>query len=79
MRKGDSMREKRPKQTDKILAYMQRHKDGITALVALRECGSFDLAGRIRDLREMGYEINSEYVQVKTAEGKTRVKRYWLV
>jgi hypothetical protein len=70
---------KKPTQADKILAYMQENKNGITALQALDRCSCFDLAGRIRDLRERGIEINSEYVMVRNKAGeKCRVKRYWL-
>lgn len=70
---------KKPTQCDKIYKYMKTHKRGITALTALRHCGCFDLAGRIRDLKERGVKINSEYVKVVTATGeKVRIKQYKL-
>ena len=50
-------------------------RDGpITALDALREAGCFRLAARISDLRAMGYDIESEMVEVN---GK-RIARYTL-
>ena len=70
---------RKPSQAEKIYKYMSTHKNGITALKALDYCSCIDLAGRIRDLREQGYEINSEYINVKNRKGeKCRVKRYWL-
>lgn len=73
------MRIKKPTQAEKIHKFMQTHKRGITSLQALDYCSCIDLAGRIRDLRESGVEINSEYIIVKNRAGeKCRVKRYWL-
>jgi len=70
---------KKPTQAERIYKYMQAHKNGITSLQALDYCSCIDLAGRIRDLRERGIEINSEYVMVRNRNGeKCRVKRYWL-
>ena len=69
---------KKPTQAEKIMKYMQSHKS-ITALQALKHCGCFDLAGRIRDLKEQGVKINSEYIKVENAVGETvRIKQYWL-
>lgn len=67
-------------QNEKILKFMQTHKNGITPLQAMDHFGCMRLAGRIHDLREMGYSISSEIVKVKNRYGDTcRVSRYRLV
>ena len=49
-------------------------------LVAAFACGCFDLAGRIRDLKEDGYFILGEFVEVENRFGeKVRIKQYRLV
>jgi hypothetical protein len=40
----------------------------VTPMDALRECGSFRLAARIKDLRDRGYAIKTDSV---TRNGKT--------
>ena len=71
---------KKVTQAERILRYMRSHKRGITALQALDACGCFDLAGRIRDLKEDGYFIIGEYIEVKNRFGeKVRIKQYKLV
>ena len=66
-------------QNEKILKYMQTHKRGITPLTAMEKFGCMRLSGRIHDLREMGFEISSELVEVKNRYGeKCRVSRYTL-
>ena len=62
------------RQTDAILRLLIDRPEGITALEALRECGSLRLAARIADLRFMGHDIESRMV---TINGK-RVARYTL-
>lgn len=69
---------RKPSQADKIYEYMTAHTSGITALQALKYCGCLDLAGRIRDLKERGINISSEYIKVFTTTGVARVKRYWI-
>lgn len=72
--KGDAM-----SQNDKILKYMETHKRGITPLTAMEKFGCMRLSGRIHDLRERGYEISSELVEVRNRYGeKCRVARYTL-
>lgn len=67
-------------QAERVLRFMQTHRRGITALQALNACGCFDLAGRIRDLKEDGYFIIGEFVQVENRFGeKVRIKQYKLV
>jgi hypothetical protein len=62
-------------QTDAILRLLVERPEGITALDALRECGSFRLAARIADLRAAGNDIQSEMV---TLDSGKRVARYRL-
>jgi len=72
-------RKKNRTQTERILAFMKSHKKGITALQALKFCGCFDLAGRIRDLKEKGIKIESEYIKVQNAVGEVvKIKQYRL-
>ena len=67
-------------QNEKILKYMRTHKNGITPLQAMDKFGCMRLSGRIHDLREMGYVISSELVEVRNRYGeKCRVSRYRLV
>ena len=65
---------------EKILKFMETHKNGITPLQAMDKFGCMRLSGRIHDLRERGYDISSEIVVVKNRYGeKCRVSRYKLV
>jgi len=67
-------------QCEKILKYLMTHKKGITALIAMEKFGIMRLASRIHDLREMGYNITSEIIEVKNRYGqKCRVCEYRLV
>lgn len=60
-------------QNKAILGFMRRWHC-ITPMEALQTCGCFRLSARIYDLREQGYGINTEMVEI---DGK-RVARYWL-
>ena len=67
-------------QNMKILHFMETHKRGITPLQAMDHFGCMRLSGRIHDLREMGYNISSDLVEVKNRYGETcRVAQYRLV
>ena len=71
---------KKVTQAERVLKLMQNRKRGITALQALEFCGCFDLAGRIRDLKEDGYPIIGDWVYVTNRFGeKVRIKQYRLV
>ena len=71
---------KKMSQAQRVLRFMQTHKRGITALQAINAIGCLDLAGRIRDLREDGYEILGDWVYVTNRYGeKIRIKQYTLV
>ena len=63
------------RQTLAVLAMLQKYPEGITALDALREAGSFRLAARIADLRESGHIIVADLVE----HGDKRFARYRLV
>lgn len=65
-------------QCEMILAYMRRH-GSITQLEAIEHIGCTRLSGRVYDLKQLGYRIQSEMVKVKTRSGETMVKRYWEV
>ena len=66
-------------QCDIILKYMETHKNGITGKQAYKYAHSMNLAQRIYDLRQRGYNIVDDYVVVKNDFGeKYRVKQYRL-
>ena len=52
-------------QCEMILKYMQTHKTGITPIQALEKFGCLRLSGRIYDLRDQGYEIATNIIEVK--------------
>ena len=59
---------KRPTQNDMILAFLKKHKKGITQAIAVERFGCYRLSARISDLRKLGYEILTTY--------ETRKNRY---
>lgn len=61
--------------TRACLELLRRHPEGVTALTALDEVGSFRLGARVWELREAGYDVASKLVT--TASGK-RIARYTL-
>lgn len=67
-------------QNEQILHYMQTHKRGITQLKALERFGCLRLSGRIHDLREAGYPISTNIIEVPNRNGEiSRVAEYRLV
>ena len=62
-------------QTLELLALLRVYPEGVSALEALREIGSFRLAARVWDLRDAGHHIETDMV---TVNGK-RIARYRLV
>lgn len=67
-------------QCEMILKYLQTHTTGITPLQALNKFGCLRLSGRIYDLKDQGYNILTNMVEVKTADGDvSRVAQYRLV
>lgn len=71
---------KKKSQCEIILKYMETHKNGITGKQAYKYAHSMNLAQRIYDLRQRGYDITDDFVIVKNDFGeKYRVKQYRLV
>lgn len=63
-------------QTDRVLDYLTQF-GSITALEALRDLGIMHLSSRITELRQKGYAVNREMIEVKNRWGeKTFVARY---
>lgn len=66
------------KQTERILRYINDF-GSITSLQAMQDLGVMRLASRITDLKQAGYEIDSEYVHSKNRYGEPmKYKRYYL-
>lgn len=66
------------KQTERILKYINDF-GSITSLQAMQDLGVVRLASRITDLKQAGYEIDSEYVHSKNRYGEPmRYKRYYM-
>ena len=63
-------------QVEAIYRLLVERPEGITAIEALTEAGSFRLAARISDLRDQGHEIRTEMVGTPTGK---RIARYRLV
>lgn len=61
-------------QAKRILAYLKKG-NRITPIEALNMFGSFRLGARIADIKDMGYDIKSKFVETDTGK---RVKCYWL-
>ena len=62
-------------QTEDILAHLEKGKS-LTAIECLELFGSFRLAARVYDLRDLGHNITM--VKIETATGKL-VGRYTLI
>jgi len=66
-------------QKDRILKYMQTHKRGITPQIAIEKFGCLRLSGRIWELRQDGYKIVTNIIEVPNRYGETcRVAQYKL-
>ncbi len=57
-------------QCERILKYMNEH-GSITTLEAFIDMGITRLSGRIHDLRQKGYNIKSEWIDVTNRYGET--------
>lgn len=65
-------------QYDRIIEYMQKY-GCISALQAMRDLGCMRLSSRISELKRLGYNIESEYVEGKNRYGeKMHYKIYFL-
>ena len=66
-------------QEQRVLKYLETHKTGITQLEAYLHLGIMRLAARICELKNKGYNIEREMVEVTDRWGdKCRVARYYL-
>ena len=65
---------------EQVLKYLKKHKRaGITAIDALNKLGIMRLGGRIHELREMGFDIETVEEKGKNRYGHTvRYVRYIL-
>lgn len=61
--------------TRDVLRLLRAHPEGVTALDALDEVGSFRLGARVHELRVEGYDVTTEWIT--TPSGK-RIARYRL-
>lgn len=60
----------------RILNYMQIN-GGITSAEAFRDLGVTRLSARIKELRELGYDIHTDYIYSENRYGETvRYGRY---
>ena len=67
-------------QCEMILKYLRTHKTGITQMKALEKFGCLRLSGRIYDLRDQGYDIVTNMIEVKNRYDEiSRVAQYRLV
>lgn len=65
-------------QNERVLAYIQDF-GSISPLEAVADIGCYRLSARIKDLRDMGYNIFSKYETGKNRYGTTtRFCRYFL-
>lgn len=62
-------------QTRAVLELLERHPEGVTALTALDEVGTFRLGARIWELKADGHDIETAWYL--TPSGK-RIARYLL-
>lgn len=62
-------------QNARILSYL-KNGGRITSLEALNQFGCLRLSARIKDLRDRGYEIQSQFIDVPSGK---RVKEYFMV
>lgn len=64
---------------ERILNYLKEHKN-ITQLEAINMFWDWRLSGRIYDLKKDGYNIKSEQIKVKRADGTDAyVTKYILI
>lgn len=65
-------------QIERIVQYMQDF-GSITTMQAFTDLGICRLGARMSELRNLGYNINSEFVTSKNRYGdKVSYKKYWL-
>lgn len=66
-------------QEQRVIKWLETHKTGLTQLQAYEYLGIMRLAARVCEIRQKGYDIVSEMVEVTDRWGeKTRVAKYYL-
>ena len=66
-------------QNARILKYLQTHKRGLTSMDAFTKFGITRLSGRIYELRQKGYDIETYRETGKNRDGvDTQYARYFL-
>ena len=65
----------RETQTKKIKAYLE-DGNSITGMVALEKFGCWSLPRRICDLKESGFPIDSQFIELPNGK---RIKEYWMM
>ena len=63
-------------QTYATLELLRAHPEGVTALTALDEIGSFRLGARVWELKAEGYDVQTDLVTTKSGK---RIARYRLI
>lgn len=67
-------------QNQRLFEYLCSHQDGITPIESWEKLGIYRLSGRIFDLRNQGYHIESDTAVVENRWGEEcRVARYRLL
>lgn len=65
-------------QNEQILNHL-KNRGPITPLEALLEYRCMRLGARVYDLRKLGYDIRSRFIENENSEGEVkRYKQYWL-
>lgn len=65
-------------QNTRLLGYLKKYGN-ITQFEALSELGIFRLASRINDLKNKGYKITGQMVNVENRFGETiKIKKYFM-
>ena len=63
---------KKLSQSERIIRYLMKHKTGLTRLQALDKFDCINLPGRICELRESGYHIESVWVERVRRDGEVK-------
>ena len=57
-------------QQSKLLLYLKKHKRGISGAEAFSELGIYRLSARIKELREMGHDIVTDWEERVNSDGQ---------
>lgn len=70
--------EKKLTKEEKVIAYLKKYGK-ITAMDALKDCGSMRLSAVIFNLKKKGYNFETKRVRVRTRDGWSYVAEYTLM